>query len=201
MKLMSILNLFSKKRCAMPVLETERLILRRFKKEDLDDFYEYSRNPNVGPNAGWKPHASRQESKEILKYFIENPSIWAIVDKDTQKVIGSIGLHNDRKRDYENAKMLGYVLAEPYWGRGLMTEAAKKMIEYAFEELKIDLLSVYHYPHNKRSQRVIEKCGFHYEGLLRRASTIYNGKVYDDMCYSLTREEYYREIKKDNNYY
>ncbi len=201
MKLMSILNLFSKKRCAMPVLETERLILRRFKKEDLDDFYEYSRNPNVGPNAGWKPHASRQESKEILKYFIENPSIWAIVDKDTQKVIGSIGLHDDRKRDYENAKMLGYVLAEPYWGRGLMTEAAKKMIEYAFEELKIDLLSVYHYPHNKRSQRVIEKCGFHYEGLLRRASTIYNGKVYDDMCYSLTREEYYREIKKDNNYY
>lgn len=52
--------------------------------------------------------------------------------------------------------MLGYVLAEPYWGRGLMTEAVKRMIKYAFEELNIDLLSVYHYPHNERSKRVIE---------------------------------------------
>ena len=91
--------------------------------------------------------------------------------------------------------MLGYVLAEPYWGRGLMTEAVKGMIKYAFEELNIDLLSVYHYPHNERSKRVIEKCGFHYEGTLRRASTIYNGRVFDDVCYSLTKEEYYSEIR------
>ncbi|NLA52614.1 MAG: GNAT family N-acetyltransferase [Alcaligenaceae bacterium] len=128
----------------MQVLETERLIIRRFRKEDLDDFYEYSRSPNVGPNAGWRPHASRQESREILKHFIYSPSVWALVDKNTRSVIGSIGLHDDRKRDNQNAKMLGYVLAEPYWGKGLMTEAAKRMIKYAFEELQIDLLSVYH---------------------------------------------------------
>ncbi len=195
MKLTGILNVFFRKRCSMPVLETERLIIRRFRKEDLDDFYEYARNPNVGPNAGWKPHASKHESREILKHFIKSTSVWAIVDKNTYKVIGSIGLHDDRKRDSRNVKMLGYVLAEPYWGKGLMTEAAKRMIKYAFEELQIDLLSVYHYPHNKRSQRVIEKCGFHYEGILRRASTIYNGRVYDDVCYSLTKEEYYSGIK------
>jgi len=195
MKLTDIVNVFFRKRCAMPVLETERLIIRRFRKEDLDDFYEYPRNPNVGPNAGWKPHSSKQESREILRHFINNPSVWALVDKSTNKVIGSIGLHEDRKRDHQNAKMLGYVLAEPYWGKGLMTEAAKRMIKYAFEELRIDLLSVYHYPHNQRSKRVIEKCGFHYEGTLRQASTIYNGNIYDDVCYSLTKEEYYREIK------
>ena len=195
MKLTDIVNVFFRKRCAMPVLESERLIIRRFRKEDLDDFYEYSRNPNVGPNAGWKPHSSKQESREILRHFINNPSVWALVDKSTNKVIGSIGLHEDRKRDHQNAKMLGYVLAEPYWGKGLMTEAAKRMIKYAFEELRIDLLSVYHYPHNQRSKRVIEKCGFHYEGTLRQASTIYNGNIYDDVCYSLTKEEYYREIK------
>ena len=195
MKRMSIINVLFGKRCSMPVLETERLLIRRFGKEDLDDFYEYARNPNVGPNAGWKPHASKQETKEILRQFVNSTTIWAIVDKNTSKVIGSIGLHADRKRDYQNAMMLGYVLAEPYWGRGLMTEAVKRMIKYAFEELNIDLLSVYHYPHTERSKRVIEKCGFHYEGTLRRASTIYNGRVFDDVCYSLTKEEYYSEIR------
>jgi len=95
--------------------------------------------------------------------------------------------------------MLGYVLAESYWGKGYTTEAAKRLIQYAFEELNIDLLSVYHYPHNIRSKRVIEKCGFHYEGTLRLASTIYNGNVYDSVCYSLTKEEYFSEIKEEHN--
>ena len=67
-------------------LKLERLLIRRFGKEDLDDFYEYARNPNVGPNAGWKPHASKQETKEILRQFVNSTTIWAIVDKNTSKV-------------------------------------------------------------------------------------------------------------------
>jgi len=183
----------------MPTLETERLILRRFRETDLDDFNEYAKNPNVGPNAGWKPHESKEESMEILKQFIDSKEVWAIVEKSSNKVIGSIGLHKDKRRDNDRAKMLGYVLAESYWGKGYTTEAAKRLIQYAFEELNIDLLSVYHYPHNIRSKRVIEKCGFHYEGTLRLASTIYNGNVYDSVCYSLTKEEYFSEIKEEHN--
>ncbi|MGI6086124.1 MAG: GNAT family N-acetyltransferase [Acetivibrionales bacterium] len=174
----------------MDVLESERLILRPFKEDDLDDFYEYAKNPNVGPNAGWKPHDSKEESSEILKEFMEKDEVWAIADRKTNRVIGSIGLHHDRKRDNKKAKMLGYVLAEPYWGKGLATEAAKRVIQYAFEELELDLLSVYHYPFNNRSKRVIEKCGFHYEGTIRGASTLYDGSVCDDVCYSMTRQEY-----------
>lgn len=174
----------------MDILNTERLILRPFTVDDLDDFYEYAKNPNVGPNAGWKPHGNKEESLEILKGFIEKDEVWAIVDNKTNKVIGSIGLHNDGKRENKNVKMLGYVLAECYWGNGLATEAAKRVIQYAFEVLELDLLSVYHYSFNKRSKRVIEKCGFHYEGTIRCASILCDGSVCDDVCYSMTRQEY-----------
>jgi putative acetyltransferase len=86
--------------------------------------------------------------------------------------------------------MIGYVLAEPYWGRGYMTEAVERVLAHCFSELGLDLVSVYHFPFNNRSRRVIEKAGFVYEGTLRKASTIYDGSVYDDVCYSMTRDEY-----------
>lgn len=174
----------------MKTLETERLILRPFSPRDLDDFYEYARNPNVGPNAGWKPHESREESQEILARIIEGGEVWALECKENHSVIGSAGLHADKRREGVNARMLGYVLSEDYWGRGLMAEAAGRIMRHAFEELGVDILSVYHYPHNRRSKRVIEKCGFSYEGTLRQGSRIFDGTVYDSVCYSITRSEY-----------
>ncbi|MGI6561106.1 MAG: GNAT family N-acetyltransferase [Clostridia bacterium] len=182
----------------MKTLITERLILRKFRESDLDDFYEYAKNPRVGPNAGWRPHESKEVSFDILKMFIENNDVWAITDKNTGKVIGSIGLHIDRKRNNDNVRMLGYVLSEDYWGKGLMTEAAREVIRYAFEDMGLDLISVYHYPSNIRSKRVIEKCGFQYEGTLKRASVIFNGNIYDDVCYSLTREDYRKKVKENS---
>ncbi len=174
----------------MKTLETNRLILRSFKVTDLDDFYEYAKNPNVGPNAGWPPHASREDSRKILTSFIENGEVWAIVLKENNKVIGSLGIHRDQLRTATDVRMLGYVLSEDYWGRGLMTEAARAAIRYTFETMDISLLTVHHYSHNQRSRRVIEKLGFHYEGTLRHCSRIYDGTVHDTACYSMTREEW-----------
>lgn len=174
----------------MKTLQTERLILRPWQESDLDDFYEYARDPEIGPNAGWEPHTNREASRSILQLFVSQNEVWAIEHQQDGKAIGSIGLHMDRKRSGVNARMLGYVLARQYWGQGLMTEAARCAIRYAFEELQIDILSVYHYPHNMKSRRVIEKCGFRYEGTLRSASRIYDGTVMDDVCYSILKEEY-----------
>ncbi|MBC7088296.1 MAG: GNAT family N-acetyltransferase [Tissierellales bacterium] len=176
----------------MEEIRTDRLLIRRFKLTDLSDFYYYAKNPNVGPNAGWDYHRSKEESLDILKNFVISDEVWAIEYFSEKKVIGSIGLHKDRKRDNKDAKMLGYVLSEDYWGKGIATEAAKSIIKYAFEELNIDILSVYHYPFNERSRNVILKCGFNFEGILRRATVTYDGKIYDDWCYSLTREEYFK---------
>ncbi len=179
----------------MKTLETGRLVLRKWQESDLEDFYEYAKNPNVGPKAGWKPHDNLVESQVILKSFIESQEVWAVVYKDNWKVIGSIGLHKDSKRAVQNVKMMGYVLSEDYWGLGLIPEAVKAVTRYAFEELSVELISIYHYPFNYQSRRVIEKCGFKYEGVLRMASQIYNGQVYDDVCYSIMKEEWIQEIR------
>ena len=96
--------------------------------------------------------------------------------------------------------MVGYVLAKPYHNKGITTEAVKVIMDYAFNLLKVDLLSVYHFPFNLASKRVIEKCGFKFEGIIRKASKIYDSTIHDDVCYSLLKEEYFELIKTPNNY-
>ena len=182
-------------------IETERLILRPWRMEDAKDMYEYARDPAVGPNAGWKPHETLEESREIVRIFSDTSGknlILAIEEKASGKVIGSVGIEEDGRREkVDTARSLGYVLAQSHWGRGLMTEAANAAIDYAFREMKVKLLSVDHYPNNDRSRRVIEKCGFHCDGRLRQATKLYNGEIRDLCCYSMTAAEYYlRNAKK-----
>lgn len=172
------------------VLETERLYIRRFEEKDLPDFNGYASDPEVGPSAGWKPHESRKESEEILESFINSADVFAMEHKEDGRVIGSLGLHEDRKRDYKGARMIGYAMGKGYWGQGLMTEAVEGLLEYAFTELDLKIISAYHYPFNQRSRRVLEKAGFSLEGTLRMASSLYDGQVVDDVCYAITREEY-----------
>ena len=176
----------------MKQLSTKRTVLRVFRMRDTQDFYDYAKNPMVGPMAGRKPHESIEESEALLKKFIDDDQIWAIEERESGRMIGTVGLHPDvkRGRDFERVRMLGYGLDEPYWGRGMMPEVCREVLRYAFEELKLELVSVVHYPFNGRSKRVIEKLGFHYEGFLRAATVLPNGEVTDDICYSMTREEY-----------
>lgn len=176
---------------AMKTLETERLILRQWTEDDLDAFFDYAKNPNVGPSAGWQPHQDKTKSLEIIRSFIRQDDDWAIVDKKTGTVIGSFGLKTDSKRGLVESRMIGYALAEAYWGKGLMPEAVRRVLKYAFEELKLSLVSVYHFPFNTRSRRVIEKAGFKYEGTLRMARTLYSGRIVDEVCHSMTADEYF----------
>lgn len=174
----------------MMTIETERLILRPFTYTDLGDLYDYAKNPNVGPNAGWKPHENVDDSKDILKIFMDEEEVLAIVWKANNKVIGSLGLHKDPLRSADDVKMLGYVLSEDYWGKGIVTEASRAVIEYAFTKLGLTMVTVHHYSHNQKSKRVIDKCGFRYEGTLRHCTKIFNGDIYDLVCYSMTKEEW-----------
>ncbi len=177
----------------MKKLVTDRLILRAFKDTDLDAFYEYCKNPKIGPSAGWKPHENINESKHILRRFIKNEEIWAVVLKEGGKLLGSIGLHegDSYRPNVKGVFNLGYVLDSKYWGRGYMYEACKEVIRYAFEELRADMLTVRHYTFNNQSKRVIEKCGFTYEGTLRKASVRqYDGKILDSAVYSMVPAEF-----------
>jgi putative acetyltransferase len=125
--------------------------------------------------------------------FIDKYDSWAIVYKENGRVIGSIGFETDTKRPEINCKELGYALGEEYWGKGIMTEAALAVIRYGFEELALEIISIYRNPQNERSGRVIEKCGFTYEGTLRCANKVYDGTIRDVACYSMTKEEYRKQ--------
>lgn len=169
-----------------PDLETDRLLLRPFKQSDAPELYECCKNPNLGNNAGWEPHESPEETAEVLNaVFLGKEGIWAITSKEAGNVIGSIGLIPDPKRQNPHTRMIGYWLREDHWGQGLMSEAVRAVLMYGFTTLKLHLISANCYPHNLRSQRVLEKNGFQCEGQLRQAELMYDGQIYDHLCYFL----------------
>ncbi len=148
------------------VIETARLILRAFEPTDLDDFYAYASVDGVGEMAGWKHHESKEQSREILNSFIKDDNVFAIVDKSTGKVIGSLGVEKygmeDKLTEFKNfrGREIGFVLSKDYWGKGLAPEAVNSVTDYLFNELNLDFLLCGYYNFNSQSKRVQEKCGF-----------------------------------------
>ena len=146
-------------------LKTERLVLRPWTEEDLEDFYEYARVDGVGLMAGWVPHKNREQSKRILDSFIRNKKTFAI--ELGGKVIGSLGVEEYNEKDFPEfsslqGREIGYVLSKEYWGRGIMPEAVKAVVRHLFTQENLDFVMVGHFVWNKQSARVVEKCGFQY---------------------------------------
>ena len=145
------------------ILETERLILRPWKETDAESLYRYAKDPDVGPIAGWPPHTSVENSRDIIRNYFSVPETYAICLKESPEIIGCIGLKlgdatdmTDRDDECE----LGYWLGKPFWGRGIMPEAAKELIRHGFEELSMRAIWCGYYDGNMKSKRVQEKCGF-----------------------------------------
>ena len=175
----------------MITLTTERLVLTSWKLSDAADLFSYAKNPNVGPAAGWAPHRSIFDSIQLITTVLKPSGVYAIRPKGTGRAIGTISLSKDMHRPGLRSMELGYSMSEAYWGKGLMTEAVQAMIKHGFDNLGLDRISVTTGPENLKSQNIIKKCGFTYEGTLRQAFLVYDGSVRDVMCYSLTRDEYY----------
>ena len=147
-------------------IETDRLILREWNLDDVDDLVEYASVPGVGENAGWPHHKDKEESLRIIKKFIEEKKTFAVVYKENNKVIGSLGVEyyklEEKLSEFYNYKgrEIGYVISKDYWGQGLMPEAVKAVIKYLFEVLDYDFLLCGYFLFNEQSKRVQEKCGF-----------------------------------------
>lgn len=148
------------------VLRTKRLILRPFNEDDLEDLFEYASVEGVGERAGWKHHKNIAETTQILEMFIKEKKTFAVVLKENNKVIGSIGIEKYGREeslseffDYKGRE-IGFVLSKDYWGQGLMPEALKGVIEYCFNEMDYDFLLCGHFDFNTQSARVQEKLGF-----------------------------------------
>ena len=173
------------------VLHTERLTLRPWRQEDLEDFFAYASVDGVGQMAGWKPHESIEESQIILDKFIAGRKTFAL--ELDGRVVGSLGIENYNEERFpefadKQCREIGYVLAKDCWGRGLMPEAVREVIRYLFEDAGLDVIFCGHFLKNTQSARVQEKCGFtHY------AYSTYEtrfGTVEDDEINILTREQW-----------
>ena len=113
-------------------IETERLILRNYTEADIQDYWEYVSQPNVGPRCGWQPYTDMKKAVDRLRYETRKPFQFAIELKDSHKVVGSIEL-DKTKRCTEETKEIGCLLSENFWGKGIMTEAMKAVIKYGFD--------------------------------------------------------------------
>ena len=147
-------------------METKRLILRKWKDDDAEELYKYASNPDVGPIAGWPPHKSIEESHDVIKNVLNGKEAYAICLKEDGKAIGAIELklngHTDMTERDDECE-LGYWIGKPFWGCGIMTEAAKEIIRHAFEDCGIQKIWVGYYEGNEKSKRVQEKCGFKFQ--------------------------------------
>lgn len=149
------------------VIKTDRLVLRAFNDNDLEDLYDYAKTPGLGEMAGWPHHRSIEDSKEVLERFKKNKDVLAI-EKDG-KVIGSIGLHpvdDEFYKEFEDkkGKEIGFVLSEDFHRQKIMTEAVKALMKYAFEDLGLDYISAGYFRGNFKSRWFQQKLGFTYYG-------------------------------------
>ncbi|MGI6392715.1 MAG: GNAT family N-acetyltransferase [Candidatus Izemoplasmatales bacterium] len=173
----------------MKELRTKRLILRSWTLADAADLFEYAKLSTVGPLAGWKPHENIDESREIIKNFMQAGNVWAIEHREDQKVIGSVGLHFYKRGQNPGARELGYVLSTKYEHQGLMTEACREVLRHTFSETEIDTVYVCHFLENHKSQRVIEKCGFAF--IEDRDYQSKDNRILKSRYYMLTKDQYF----------
>ena len=161
------------------VMETNRLLLRPWRESDAEALFKYASNPDVGPRAGWPPHKTVKESKEIIRTVFHNDTTWAIELKETGEPIGCIGyLPSDGckipARDGE--PLVGYWIAKPYWNQGICTEALQAMLDHIRNTTDFKSLISGHFIDNPASGRVMEKCGFVATGETYFDETQYQGK-------------------------
>ena len=145
------------------MIETERLVLRRWRPEDAESLFEYAKDPEVGPPAGWPPHKCIEESRNVIENVFHGAECYAICEKGTDKAIGAIELklkgNSDLVQSEEECE-LGYWLGKPFWGRGYVPEAAEALLKRGFVELGMKRIWCAYYDGNEKSRRVQEKLRF-----------------------------------------
>ena len=144
------------------VLETARTILRPFQITDAADLYAFSKERRVADAAGWPPHESVADSRGIIATVFSAPNTFAVVERDSGRVIGSAGFTAKPRDGRETSDEIGYALHPDWWGRGIMTEVVEELLRFGFQDRGLEAVWCSHYAENIASRRVIEKSGFSY---------------------------------------
>ena len=179
-----------------PILETNRLVLRPATPDDAPAVFDYASNPNVTRFTVFETHRTLDDSRWFVneyvrsRYTCKEPDPYAITFKEDQaRMVGALGAHWVSQ---PNGTMeMGYAIAEPYWGRGLIAEAATALIRFVFTEYAVERLQARVIAGNDASERVLAKLGFTREGVLR-SSLFRRAEWHDLIMYSLLRREWER---------
>ena len=187
MKKETIFRTFSQ----IPILQTERLTLRKLTPRDAADMYDYAHREDVTRYLTWKPHPDLAYSREYLEYLQGRYAggmyyDWGIIDRADNKMIGTCGF-TSFTCTHDKAE-IGYVIHPDYWGKGIAPEAVKTIIDFGFENLHLHRIEAKFIKGNDRSLRVMEKVGMTFEGYEREAMLIKGQFVTVGTCAILRSE-------------
>lgn len=176
----------------LPELETGRLLLRKLRMEDAADMFEYGQDPEIARRGLWPPLQSLEESQtdiaETMEGYARGTEMsWALENKANGKMIGRFGLGPFSRMN--NRIEIGYAMNRSYWGQGLATEAARRLVQFAFEQLGVNRVQAIVLPENSGSIRVLEKSGMQREGLLRGYQLV-QGEYLDVLIYAVLRSDW-----------
>src|SRR5258707_6553307 len=159
---------YNKRLETFPVLETQRLVLRELRPEDAEILFRFYSDEEVMRYYDTPMNRLEQVQRSIAAHrsrFENNEAIrWGITIKGTKDIVGNCGFYRD---SYSQYALLSYVLARPYWGKGLMTEALRAIIAFGFDHYQLHRIEAHVVVSNQASLRVLQKLGFKKEGFLR----------------------------------
>jgi [ribosomal protein S5]-alanine N-acetyltransferase len=176
----------------IPVLQTERLLLRKLTLHDAEDIFEYAHVPEVTKYVIWFPHKTKHDSIEFVRFaekqFNEiSDIVWGIEPRAEKKIIGTIGLV--KWRNEHRCGEIGYCIAKDFWGKGITTEALKAVIGFSFRTLNLNRVEAHCEEENIGSWKVMQKAGMKFEGVLREKVCI-KGTFRSMKVYSILKREY-----------
>ena len=191
MKREAVYSIFSR----IPTLETEHVTLRKLSMDDTDDMYEYACRADVTEYLTWSPHTDKAHTFDYLSYLQKRYKTgdffdWAIVCRDTKKMIGTCGF---TRFDFaNNSAEIGYVINPEFKGKGIATEACDRVIRFGFENLALNRIECRFMVENSASRRVMEKNNMTFEGV-RREGMLIKGKYRDIGVCSILRSEFFEK--------
>jgi ribosomal-protein-alanine N-acetyltransferase len=184
---------------AFPELNTNKLKLRKIRPQDLSSLLQYCNNKKISDQILNIPYPYQEEDAIFRMNFVlqgfknKERYVFAITLKEKDELIGEIGLHLDKGND---SAQLGYWIGEPFWGQGIVTEAAGAILQFGFEALKLNKIYATHYPDNKASAKVMLNNKMIKEAELKEHYKI-NGAFRDVVQCRLTKKEYEKLQEND----